>query len=160
MEIIAYIEGETSVRRDVPEDELPGLLERDDAVIWVDIDVRTKQELAVAEKLYKNVFGFHHLTIEDCREARNQPKVEEFPDYLFFIVHGIKPQTKTSNFSPKNWTDTSVRNFVVTNRNEDFRSIDEVKRQLAEESSSLSKRRGLSAASDARQDRRFLYADR
>ncbi len=130
MEIIAYIENEPQVRRNVPTNELAELLERDDAVVWVDVDVRNSEELKEAEVVYKEIFKFHHLTIEDCSEARNQPKVEEFPDYLFFIVHGVMPQTKTSNFLTKELDGYLGKNFVVTNRNEEFRSIEAVKRQI------------------------------
>ncbi|MDH3529241.1 MAG: magnesium transporter CorA family protein, partial [Acidobacteriota bacterium] len=130
MDIIAYLKGEKSVRTGIATEELGDLLKRDDAVIWVDIDVRNADDLNAAEKVYSDVFRFHHLTIEDCREARNQPKVEEFPDYLFFIVHGIKPQSKTSNFKTKELDGYLGNNFVVTNRNEDFRSIEHLKRQL------------------------------
>ncbi|NNE66358.1 MAG: magnesium/cobalt transporter CorA [Pyrinomonadaceae bacterium] len=130
MEIIAYIDGEDSVRMDVPPAELSGLLKRDDAVVWVDVDVRSDAELELAERHFKDVFGFHHLTIEDCREARNQPKVEEFPEYLFFIVHGIKPQAKSSSFNTKELDGYLGKNFVVTNRNEEFRSINSVKKQV------------------------------
>ncbi len=130
MEIFAYIEGEKAVRENISVEELPDLLSNEKAIIWVDMDIRDRENLAEAETIYKSVFTFHHLTIEDCREARNQPKVEEFPDYLFFIVHGIKTQTNTSNFVTKELDGYLGKNFVVTNRNEDFRSIDAVKRQI------------------------------
>jgi magnesium transporter len=130
MEIIAHIKGEKAVRTEVGIDEVAGLLARDDAVFWVDFDVRNADDLALAESLYKNVFSFHHLTLEDCREARNQPKVEEFADYLFFIVHGITTKANTSNIITKELDGYLGKNYVVTNRNEEFRSIDAVKHQV------------------------------
>ncbi len=130
MEIFAYMEGEKAVRENVSLEDLPKLLADEKVIIWVDLDIRNAEDLQQAEDIYTNVFNFHHLTIEDCREARNQPKVEEFPEYLFFIVHGIKTQTNTSNFVTKELDGYLGTNFVVTNRNEEFRSIDGVKRQI------------------------------
>lgn len=130
MEIFVYKKGEKSIRENVPVEDLSELLADETIMVWVDLDIRNKEDLREAENIYKNIFKFHHLTIEDCREARNQPKVEEFPDYLFFIVHGIKSQTNTSNFVTKELDGYLGKNFVVTNRNEDFRSIDGVKRQI------------------------------
>ncbi len=130
MEIFAYKEGEKAVRENITVAELPKLVADESVVVWVDLDIRNAEELREAEQIYKNVFNFHHLTIEDSREARNQPKVEEFADYLFFIVHGIKTETNTSNFKTKELDGYLGKNFVVTNRNEDFRSIDSVKRQI------------------------------
>ncbi len=130
MEIFAYREDEKQIRENVPAEDLPKLLSEEKTVVWVDFDIRNKKDLAEAENIYTNIFKFHHLTIEDCREARNQPKVEEFPEYLFFIVHGIKTQTNTSNFVTKELDGYLGMNFVVTNRNEEFRSIESVKRQI------------------------------
>ncbi len=130
MEIFAYKEGEKAVRENVSTDELTELLKDKKVIVWVDLDVRSKEDLKEAEHIYQNIFKFHHLTIEDCREARNQPKVEEFPEYLFFIVHGIKSKAKTSNFITKELDGYLGHNFVVTNRNEEFRSIDSVKKQI------------------------------
>lgn len=130
MEILAYIEGDKEVRKGVGPEELPELLSNEAAVVWVDLDVRSPEDLEEAEKLYTNIFGFHHLTIEDCRETRNQPKVEEFPDYLFFIVHGIRTKAHTTNFITKELDGFLGTNFVVTNRNEEFRSIDDVKMRV------------------------------
>lgn len=129
MEILAFVEGDKEVRTGVPPSELPDLLGNEKAVFWVDIDVRNDEDLKEAEDLYSKIFKFHHLTIEDCRETRNQPKVEEFPDYLFFIVHGIKTKAHTTNFITKELDGYLGRNFVVTNRNEEFRSIDDVKKR-------------------------------
>jgi magnesium transporter len=130
IEIYAYQNGENEVRENIHPDELPGLLKDEEAVIWVDVDVRNDEDLREAERMYAEIFGFHYLTIEDCREARNQPKVEEFPDYLFFIVHGMKSKAHTSNFITKELDGYLGSNFVVTNRNEDFRSIDLVKKRV------------------------------
>ncbi len=130
IEIFAYRQGDDEVRENVPLDELPELLKDKDAVIWLDTDVRNDEDLREAEHLYSEVFGFHYLTIEDCRETRNQPKVEEFPDYLFFIVHGMKSKAHTSNFITKELDGYLGMNFVVTNRNEEFRSLDIVKKRV------------------------------
>ncbi|QQS41621.1 MAG: magnesium/cobalt transporter CorA [Acidobacteriota bacterium] len=129
MEILAYTEGDEFVRKIEDINEIPSLLEDERSVLWADFDIRDPESLKIAEQVYTHVFKFHHLTIEDCRETRNQPKVEEFPDYLFFIVHGIKTKAHTTNFITKELDGYLGRNFVVTNRNEEFRSIDNVKKR-------------------------------
>lgn len=130
MDIFVYKKGDKNVRENVSVDELKEFINDKSAVIWVDLDVRNQTDLEQAEKIYSELFDFHHLAIEDCREERNQPKVEEFKDYLFFIVHGLKAKAHTSNFITKELDGFLGKNFVVTNRNEDFRSIDSVKRHI------------------------------
>jgi magnesium transporter len=83
------------------------------------------------DHILSDVFDFHPLTIEDARETRNQPKVEAFPDYLFFIVHGVRPgETLSNNFTTKELDGYLLKNFVVTYHHESFYSIDNVKRQI------------------------------
>ncbi len=127
MEIFVHRKGETDLKENVALEELGSFLTDEENVVWVDLDIRNDEQLQQAEQVFSDVFKFHHLTIEDCREARNQPKVEEFSDYLFFIVHGVKTKTDTSNFITKELDGFLGHNFVVTNRNENFDSIDGVK---------------------------------
>ena len=107
--------------------DLPELLKDENNVLWIDMEQPGKEE----EYILSDVFNFHPLTIEDARETRNQPKVEAFPDYLFFIVHGVRPgQTLSNNFTTKEMDGYLGKNYVVTYHHENFHSIDNVKRQI------------------------------
>ncbi len=130
MEIFVYRNGADSIEEGFPVEDLPELLEDEDNVVWVDFDSKTSDDVIQAQSILLNVFKFHHLTIEDCIETRNQPKVEAFPSYLYFIVHGVKNETNSANFVTKELDGYLGRNFVVTYHNEDFRSIDAVKKQI------------------------------
>ncbi len=130
MEIFVYKQNGAKIETDFAAEDLPALLADENNVVWLDFLVKNAEDLKFAEEVLLKIFKFHHLTVEDCREERNQPKVEEFPDYLFFIVHGIKSETNTANFVTKELDGYLGNNFVVTYRNEDFRSIENVKRQI------------------------------
>ncbi len=130
MEIFVYRNGADSIEEGFPVEDLPELLEDEDNVVWVDFNSKTSDDVIQAQSILLNVFKFHHLTIEDCIETRNQPKVEAFPSYLYIIVHGVKNETNSANFVTKELDGYLGRNFVVTYHNEDFRSIDAVKKQI------------------------------
>ena len=50
---------------------------------WVHVSEPTDVEAAVlAER-----FGFHELDIEDVLSKRQRPKIDEYPDYLFVVLH-------------------------------------------------------------------------
>lgn len=139
MEIFLYRNGGHRVEKEITIDEVPELLKDESNLIWVDmVDPGDKEEKVLAD-----IFNFHPLTIEDAYETRNQPKVEVFPDYLFFIVHGIKPgETVSRSFVTKELDGYLGKNFVVTFHHERFQSIDNVKRQIT--SSPFICRRGAS----------------
>ena len=126
MEIFVYCKGQNFVEEGFPADKLPDLLADDGNLVWVDMEAPTKDD----EKILADVFNFHPLTIEDAIVTRNQPKVEAFPDYLFFIFHGVRIETNSYNFVTKELDGYLGKNFVVTYHHENFRSIDKVKEQV------------------------------
>ncbi|HQZ97091.1 MAG TPA: magnesium/cobalt transporter CorA [Pyrinomonadaceae bacterium] len=131
MEIFVYRKDAEKVEEGFTRDELPALIADKTNVVWVDLQGETAEHLAEAKDVLLNVFKFHHLTVEDCVETRNQPKVEAFENYLYFIVHGIKPnETNPSNFVTKELDGYLGENFVVTFHVLRFRSIKAVKQKI------------------------------
>jgi magnesium transporter len=126
MEILVYREGAETVETGLTADQLPNLLKEEKAVIWIDIPEPTEAD----ERILLDVFHFHPLTLEDCRETRNYPKVEEFPTYLYFIVHGVRADTSPDHFNTIELDGFLGKNYVITYHHEKFRSIDNVKQLL------------------------------
>jgi magnesium transporter len=71
-------------RHDV--EELPQLLERRDAVVWVDIPVCDQP----AVEVLSGVFGFHPIAVRDCVERNHVSKVHIYPEYVFSVLHAPK----------------------------------------------------------------------
>jgi magnesium transporter len=67
-------------------EELPQLLQRHDAVVWVDIPVCDQQ----AVNVLSDVFGFHPIAVRDCVERNHVSKVHIYPDYVFSVLHAPK----------------------------------------------------------------------
>ncbi len=131
MEIFVYRKGAERVEDGFTENELPELLADETNVVWLDFLAEKPDELSRAKNILLNIFKFHPLTVEDCFETRNQPKVEGFPNYLYLIIHGVKPEETTSaNFQTKELDCFLGKNFVVTFHVERFRSIKTVKQQI------------------------------
>jgi magnesium transporter len=131
MQIFVHRKDADKVEEGFTREQLPDLLADDNNCIWVDLRGETDEQVEEAREVLMNVFKFHYLTIEDCIETRNQPKVEGFPDYLFFIVHGVKPEETTStNFVTKELDGFLGKNYVVTFHRERFRSIKAVKQHI------------------------------
>jgi Mg2+ and Co2+ transporter CorA len=71
-------------RREV--DELPKLLKREDALVWVDIPACDD----VAREVLADQFGFHWLAVRDCFERNHVAKFHVYADYLFVVLHAPK----------------------------------------------------------------------
>ena len=126
MEILVYRQGEEKIREGFTVDQLPELLKDPSAVIWVDMECPT----GVDERVLLDVFKFHPLTVEDCHENRHYPKIEEFPGYLYFIVHGVRADTSPDRFNTIELDGFLGHNYVITYHHDTFRSINNVKQLL------------------------------
>jgi magnesium transporter len=131
MEIFLLRAKNDRVEEGFSREQLPELLADETNVVWVDLKGETDADIEETKEVLANVFKFHYLTIEDCIETRNQPKIEAFPDYIYFIVHGVRPEeTTSSNFVTKELDGYLGKNFVVTFHRERFRSIKLVKQNI------------------------------
>ena len=126
MEILVYRQGAEKVEEGFTVDQLPELLKDPSIVIWVDMESPTPAD----ERVLLDVFKVHPLTVEDCHENRHYPKIEEFPGYLYFIVHGVRADTSPDRFNTIELDGFLGHNYVITYHHDTFRSINNVKQLL------------------------------
>jgi magnesium transporter len=126
MEILVFRKGKPKIEENFTVKDLPELLKDDSAVIWVDMESPTEAD----EQILLDVFNFHPLTVEDCRENRHYPKIEEFDGYLYFIVHGVRADISPERFNTIELDGFLGPNYVITYHHDKFRSIDNVKQLL------------------------------
>ncbi len=58
---------------------------------WLNLFQPTQEEA----KVLSEVFHFHPLAIEDCLQDVHHPKVDDYGDYLFLIIHALRPGAKS-----------------------------------------------------------------
>src|SRR5262245_35836950 len=88
--------------------------------LWVDLSAPDEADIAVLT----DVFRFHPLSIEDARSALQFPKVEQYSNYLYLVLHGIDSQANTSHgFATRDIDFFLARNFLVTVHDGASRSI-------------------------------------
>ena len=126
MEILVYKKGVPKIQENFTVKDLPELLKDLSAVIWVDMESPNEED----ERVLLDVFKFHPLTVEDCRENRHYPKIEEFEDYIYFIVHGVRAETSPERFNTIELDGFLGPNYVITYHHDMFRSINNVKQLL------------------------------
>jgi magnesium transporter len=93
---------------DVPTPDWDTLLASAD-VLWIDLTGPGGDDI----KLMRDVFHFHPLAIDDTRNQRQRPKVDEYDDHLFAILNPVMPEDGNSVAFRE--LDIFVgRNYVVT----------------------------------------------
>ncbi len=126
MEILVYRKGVPKIQEHFTAADLPELLKDESAVIWIDMESPTVDD----EQILLDVFKFHPLTVEDCRENRHYPKIEEFDGYIYFIVHGVTADISPDRFNTIELDGFLGPNYVITYHHAMFRSINNVKQLL------------------------------
>ncbi len=100
-----------------------------DGLLWVDLLQPTDEEAAILSRIFK----FHALAIEDCVHETNHPKVDNYGDYVYLVVHGVKSASGARGKVDTEEIDFFLgKNYLVTYRNASSKTIDEVRRRFLE----------------------------
>ena len=81
---VAYRDG--SKLGDVPIDQISDYLAQPGCFVWVALKDATPDELSKMQE----EFGLHELAVEDARHGHQRPKIEEYDDTLFAVVHTVE----------------------------------------------------------------------
>jgi magnesium transporter len=71
---------------DLSVEEISDYLKRNDCFVWVALRDTTDAEV---EKMQEE-FGLHDLAVEDARHGHQRPKIEEYGDTLFVVMHLVE----------------------------------------------------------------------
>src|SRR3954454_21793585 len=71
---------------DIPVEDISEYVKEPDCFVWVALFEPTNEELA---KMTEE-FGLHELAVEDARKGHQRPKIEEYGDSLFAVLHPVE----------------------------------------------------------------------
>ena len=150
---VAYEDGRRLA--DIEPREISEYLKRPACFVWVALRDPTDTELTQMQE----EFGLHELAIEDARHGHQRPKIEEYPDLLFTVMHTVEVIGDELKIGE---VDVFVgRNFVLSVRSLTERGFQEVRSRVEREPELLKNGSGyvLYALMDAVVDRYFPVLD-
>jgi len=83
----------------------------DHTITWINID--GIHETDIMEKL-GDCFGFHPLILEDILNTQQRPKIEDFNDYIYFVLKMIDYSYKTNTISLEQVSIILGKNYVIS----------------------------------------------
>ena len=104
-------------------DGISGLCSKESKIVWVDVSDPTSLDF---DNLARQ-FGFHPLSIEDCRHQHQRPKVEEFPGYYFIVLY----EALLNDVGRLQLGELGIflgKNYLVTVHSEPIRAIETAER--------------------------------
>ncbi|WP_242447331.1 magnesium/cobalt transporter CorA [Nitrosomonas supralitoralis] len=141
---------------DITIEEISDYLERPGCFVWVALRDATPLEL----EQMKEEFKLHELAVEDASHGHQRPKLEEYGESLFVVMHLLESNKEENNLGELN---VFVGfNFVLTVRNRSQKDFLEVRDRCEREKHLLKQGAGfvLYALMDAVVDRYFPIIDR
>jgi magnesium transporter len=96
---------------DIPQTHWRVALRDAGGMLWVDI---SDEPLAKIEPIFREVFNFHALAIDDALQQSHIPKVDNWGDYAYLVVHGIVFDTEKIDLTTRELDVFLGANFLVT----------------------------------------------
>jgi magnesium transporter len=151
---VAYQDG--AKLADITVEQISDYLKRPGTFVWVALRDASDEQLATMQK----EFGLHELAVEDARHGHQRPKIEEYGDSLFVVMHLVEllPDGELNVGE----VDVFVgRNYVLSVRNRSRQGFLGVRQRAEGEPDLLRKGSGfvLYALMDAVVDRYFPIVD-
>lgn len=93
-------------------------------IIWADVSDPTSKDF---EELAEE-FGFHYLSIEDCRNMHQRPKVEEYAGYYFIVLYEAELIGAADRLELRELNIFLGKNYLVTVHSRPIRAVETARR--------------------------------
>ena len=143
---------------DIPIEDISEYVSRPDCFVWVALFEPSPDEMA----LMAEEFGLHELAVEDAQKGHQRPKIEEYGDVLFGVLHTLERHPDdAADFLVGEVAVFAGPNFVLSVRRGSQQGFGEVRRRAEREPDHLALGSGfvLYALMDAVVDRYFPVLD-
>jgi magnesium transporter len=140
---------------DIPLAEIAQYLPKPHAFVWVELHDATAAELGELQQ----AFNLHPLAVEDALTGHQRPKIEEYGDSLFAVLHIVEPNEDEYHIGEL--AIFAGPNYVVVVRSRAHQDFTEVRARMEREPKALKLGPGyiLYALIDAVVDRYFPTLD-
>ena len=143
---------------DIPVEDISEYISRPGCFVWVALSDPAPEELAEMQA----EFNLHPLAVEDAHHGHQRPKVEEYGDSLFVVMHLVEPSPEGEHCVNVGEVDVFVgKNYVLSVRNRSQQGFLGVRERCEREPDLLRNGAGfvLYALMDAVVDRYFPVID-
>ena len=110
MKLLLLDRKQKKLLKDLKLSDISPYINNNDYLIWLDIENPNRDRM---QFLLDN-FHFHSLDIEDCLSIIERPKLDEYDDYFFLVMHIPLFIKETRRLSPFTVNIFIGRNFLVT----------------------------------------------
>jgi magnesium transporter len=112
------------LRSDVEPSEFAALLQVAGGLLWVDLMGEPNE---VCEPILHDTFGFHPLAVDDALQEAHIPKVDDWGDYLYIVLHAIIYQQDDGDRVDTQELDVFLgKSYLVLHHDQPIAAVDKV----------------------------------
>jgi len=117
-----YYPGEGSAVVSVPPEQVLERVHAGTGLLWLDLD----GEVEAASESLLSGFGFHPLAIDDALNESHVPKIDDYDDYLYVVLHAVEFQPEASDVRTHELDIFAGRTYLVTHHIERLPALETV----------------------------------
>lgn len=136
-----YRTGSGEVHLDWPAERIAEAVADEAGTLWVDIEDAEGKCTAQIDRLFREVFRFHPLSIEDALVDVNVPKLDDWDQYLYLVFQAIRFNPGTDELGLQEMDAFLGRQYLVTYRTQPIAVIDRVWKLIQRDAENRLRRR-------------------
>lgn len=119
-----YRAGDGQIRSDLGPEEFTSALQDRDGLLWVDL---ADEPADVCTPILRGTFGFHPLAVDDALEESHVPKIDDWGEYLYLVLHAVVFDQGNEELVDTLELDVFLGgNYLVTYRTHSIAAVDRV----------------------------------
>jgi magnesium transporter len=127
---IVYRKGSGELDLDFSVERLAEALEDQKGTVWIDVEDLNGSSNEQVDDLFRRVFKFHPLAIDDALMETHVPKVDDWGDYLYIVFHICAVPPGTVGLTLRELDIFLGRNYVVTYHTEPLSIFDQDRQSI------------------------------
>ncbi len=119
-----YWSPDGDIQHDLEPGQFGTLSRQPGGLLWVDFEATPPGD---DELILREQFGFHPLAIDDALQESHVPKLDDWGDYLYIVLHTVKyNQADEQDLTTLELDIFLGKNFIVTHHDQTLSAIDRV----------------------------------
>jgi len=119
-----YYTQDGHIHTDLAVEDFQSALQDAHSLLWVDFQGNPPEE---DEPILRNIFGFHPLAIDDALQESHVPKLDDWGNYLYVVLHSVNFNVKESDRVETLELDIFLGgNYMITHHDQSIQAVDRV----------------------------------
>ncbi|MBL7071163.1 MAG: magnesium/cobalt transporter CorA [Candidatus Omnitrophica bacterium] len=132
---LLYCKDDQQILKDLSIEGMKEAVRSEKGVLWLDLISPGKDEVDMLD----NVFQLHPVTLEDCINTNTRPKIEQFEEYMFIVMHAAATTPRAHRVRTIELNICLGKNYIITIHQESIKGVETAIERTSKNHSVMSK---------------------